>query len=261
MSAHRGEPRQSEPGSTTKFNVTRYTLCPRITLAVDGIEFSALVDTGAGRSIISESVVELLNGKYTINNSEEVELYDASNNKMNSRGTILLKVRYQDYIMEQEFVIMSKISKICILGMDAIEKHNFVINGKEKTIYINEVKRDIEIIGVNRDNEVKREIEIIGINRDNEVKQETEIIGLNRDNKVKQETEIIGDNVSKIMLTTAADVTIRPFEMLPCYVVNDQDIDKKDKLTIHSIFDENNLVEKPCAEEIIEESETKDIFF
>jgi len=159
---------------------------------VEGIEFSALVDTGAGRSIISESVVELLNGKYTINNSEEVELYDASNNKMNSRGTILLKVRYQDYIMEQEFVIMSKISKSCILGMDAIEKHNFVINGKEKTIYINEVKRDIEIIGVNRDNEVKREIEIIGINRDNEVKQETEIIGLNRDNEVKQETEIIG---------------------------------------------------------------------
>jgi len=125
----------------------------------------------------------------------------------------------------------------------------------------NEVKREIEIIGVNRDNEVKQETEIIGLNRDNEVKQETEIIGLNRDNKVKQETEIIGDNVSKIMLTTAADVTIRPFEMLPCYVVNDQDIDKKDKLTIHSIFDENNLVEKPCAEEIIEESETKDIVF
>ena len=146
MSAHRGEPRQSEPGSTTKFNVTRYTLCPRITQAVDGIEFSALVDTGAGRSIISESVVELLNGKYTINYSEEVELYDASN-KMNSRGTIFLKVRHQDYIMEQEFVVVRKISKSCILGMDAIEKHNFVINGKEKTTYINEVKREIEIIG------------------------------------------------------------------------------------------------------------------
>ena len=38
---------------------------------------------------------------------------------------------------------------------------------------------------------------------------------------MKQETEIIGDNVSKIMLTTAANVTIRPFEMLPCYVVNE----------------------------------------
>ena len=97
MSAHRGEPRQSEPGLTTKFNIMRYTLCPRITLAVDGIEFSALVDTGAGRSIISVSVVELLNGKYTINNSEEVEFYDASNNKMNSRGSILLKVRSRLY--------------------------------------------------------------------------------------------------------------------------------------------------------------------
>ena len=60
-----------------------------------------------------------------------------------------------------------------------------------------------------------------------------------------------------MMLTTAADVTIRPFEMLPCYVVNDKNIDEKDKLTTHSIFEENNLVEKPGAEEIIEESTTK----
>ena len=60
---------------------------------------------------------------------------------------------------------------------------------------------------------------------------------------------------------TAADVTIRPFEILPCYVVNDKNIDEKFKLTIHSIFEENNLVEKPGAEEIIEESTTKDIIF
>ena len=93
------------------------------------------------------------------------------------------------------------------------------------------------------------------------MKREVEIIGLNRDNKVKQENEIIGDNVSKMILTTAADVTIRPFEMLPCYVVNDKNIDEKDKLTIHSIFEENNLVEKPGAEEIIKESTTKDIIF
>ena len=45
---------------------------------------------------------------------------------------------------------------------------------------------------------------------------------------MKQETEIIGDNVSKMVLTTAADVTISKFEMLPCYVVNDQDIDESD---------------------------------
>ena len=64
-----------------------------------------------------------------------------------------------------------------------------------------------------------------------------------------------------MMLTTAADATIRPFEMLPCYMVNDQDIDEIDRLTIHSIFDENNLVEEPGAEEIIEESATKDIVF
>ena len=38
----------------------------------------------------------------------EVELNGASNKKMNSSGKILLKVRYQDYIMEQECVIMRK---------------------------------------------------------------------------------------------------------------------------------------------------------
>jgi len=51
----------------------------------------------------------------------------------------------------------------------------------------------------------------------------------------------------------------RKFE--DCYVVNDKNIDEKDKLTIHSIFEENNLVEKPGAEEIIKESTTKDIIF
>ena len=62
-----------------------------------------------------------------------------------------------------------------------------------------------------------------------------------------------------MVLTTAADVTISKFEMLPCYVVNDQDIDEKDSENLQ-YFDENNLVEKPVAEDIIEESATKFVF-
>ena len=37
-------------------------------------------------------------------------------------------------MMEQEFAIMEEMTKNCILGMDAIEKHEFVIR-KDKNIY------------------------------------------------------------------------------------------------------------------------------
>lgn len=158
---------------------------PRIALLVEDIEFTALVDTGACRSLISDEIVKMFKGKYVIDNSENVELYDASGNRMKLKGKIKLKVRYQDYIMDQEFIIMEDMSRNCIMGMDAIEKHEFVINGKEKTIY---------------------------------------------------RSKLNGKNTGEVMLTTTTDVEINPFEMLPCFVQNEEEIDLEEKEVINSIF-------------------------
>ena len=69
-----------------KLNVTRYNMYPRIILLVEDNEFTALVDTGACRGIISEGLVNMFKSKHEIDNSKDVELYDASGNKMKLKG-------------------------------------------------------------------------------------------------------------------------------------------------------------------------------
>lgn len=115
-------------------NVAKYDKIPEIPLIVGDVKFLALIDTGACRSIISDRIVNVLKGPHEINKSGKLELYDISNNKMKTGGKIKLKLDFQGDIIEQEFVIINDLQALCVLGMDAIECHELIINGKEKTV-------------------------------------------------------------------------------------------------------------------------------
>ena len=85
-----------------------YDKRPNVILTIEKIEFAALVDTGASRSIISESIFNLLGNSHKIDETEKEELNDASGNKMEVGEKIKLQVVFQGDILEQEFIVMKK---------------------------------------------------------------------------------------------------------------------------------------------------------
>ena len=96
----------------------------------------ALVDTGAASSLINEDIYNSLKFKGQVRGSDDVELYDISNKKLKTSGRVTLKFKFGDIDnLEQDFVIIDDMKPSCILGMDAIEKHEFIIDGKLRTVY------------------------------------------------------------------------------------------------------------------------------
>ncbi|KAK4007624.1 hypothetical protein OUZ56_012778 [Daphnia magna] len=110
---------------------------PRISLFIDKIQFDALFDTGAARSLLHEKVYRLLPSKMKLASAEtDTDLFDVQNRKLQTLGKVKLPVQYGEYILEQEFIITSGISEACILGVDAAFKHEFVLCGRTKTIFL-----------------------------------------------------------------------------------------------------------------------------
>ena len=70
----------------------------------------------------------------------DVDLVDVHNNRLSTLGKISLPVKYGDDILDQEFIITSGISEECILGLDAAFKHEFVLDGRSKTVYLSRDK-------------------------------------------------------------------------------------------------------------------------
>ena len=62
--------------------------------------------------------------------------YYRRNKKLQTLGKVKLPVRYGDFILEQDFIITSGILEACILGVDAAFKHEYVLCGRTKTIFL-----------------------------------------------------------------------------------------------------------------------------
>ena len=59
-----------------------------------------------------------------------------SNNRLETAGRVDLKFQFGEIAqLDQEFIILEDMIPSCILGIDAIEKHDFIIDGKLKTVY------------------------------------------------------------------------------------------------------------------------------
>ncbi len=71
-----------------------------------------------------------------IGSEADVELFDVHNRKLFTLGKISLPIKYGNDLLEQEFIVTSGISEACILGLDAALKHEFVLDGRTKTIFL-----------------------------------------------------------------------------------------------------------------------------
>ena len=100
-------------------------------------EIEALFDTGAARSLLHEKVYRSLPSNMQLASAETtVALFDVQNKRLSNLGKVTLNVKYGDKLLEQEFIVTNGITEMCIFGIDAIFKHEFVLCGKTKAIFI-----------------------------------------------------------------------------------------------------------------------------
>lgn len=109
---------------------------PRITLSFGDTKVRTLFDTGASRSLINKKTFDRLNvDKSKLSTNTSYQLYDVQNKKLEILGVIKLKVTFGDQEFFHEFIVSQGISEYCILGIDAITEHQFVLDGRERRVY------------------------------------------------------------------------------------------------------------------------------
>jgi len=115
-------------------------------------------------------------------------------------GKIKLHIRFQGDTLEQEFIVMKNLPMTCIIGIDAIERHQFVINGKEKTIF-----------------------------------------------RIKTNATF---DPEAILVTLPEEISINPFEMIPCFVANTQEDKSVNSIVAVSKEMVNNLESRKVKKQL-----------
>ncbi|KZS06224.1 Uncharacterized protein APZ42_030413 [Daphnia magna] len=64
-----------------------------------------------------------------------VDLYGVENTRLVTRGLVTLQVQVLVDNLLQGFIVVDSISEECILGLDALYEHKFIIDGSERRIY------------------------------------------------------------------------------------------------------------------------------
>jgi len=66
----------------------------------------------------------------------DVDLYDIHNKPLLTRGIITLPLVYGNHVLNQEFIVTNGISESCVIGQDAAINHEFIFDGRSKTIFL-----------------------------------------------------------------------------------------------------------------------------
>ncbi|KAK4028557.1 hypothetical protein OUZ56_021562 [Daphnia magna] len=106
------------------------------------INKTALFDTGAERCVISNTFFhKLKEGEELINFTKEVDvdLFSINDRRLVTEGTIIVNFfvaeETQRQALRQKFIVVNGIVEDCVLGRDALWKHQFIYNGKQQSIY------------------------------------------------------------------------------------------------------------------------------
>ena len=122
--------------ATIRCSTLPYDSRARIKIKMEDKIVLAVVDTVAARSILNSNVYNSLKNKGELRTSEDVELFDISDNQLKTGGQVKLSFKFGEIdILEQDFVILKGMKPSCLLGMDAIENHQFIIDGKLRPVY------------------------------------------------------------------------------------------------------------------------------
>ena len=65
----------------------------------------------------------------------DIQLFDVHNQILNILGKISLPIKYGEDVLYQEFIVTNGITEDCILGLDAVFQHEFVLDGRNKTLF------------------------------------------------------------------------------------------------------------------------------
>ncbi|KAI9556064.1 hypothetical protein GHT06_018631 [Daphnia sinensis] len=115
---------------------TRKNKIPRLPIQVGNEKFKGLLDSGAGRSLIKTEVFNRLKeGVMKFTADVPVDLYGVENTRLVTRGLVTLQVQVLGDNLLQDFIVVDSISEECILGLDALYEHKFIIDGSERRIY------------------------------------------------------------------------------------------------------------------------------
>ncbi|KAK4045837.1 hypothetical protein OUZ56_033883 [Daphnia magna] len=90
---------------------------------------NVLFDTGAERSVISS----------TFFHKVDVDLFSINGTQIVTEGTITVNFFVAEetprQALRQKFIIVNGIVEDCVLGCDALWKHQFIYNGRQQSIY------------------------------------------------------------------------------------------------------------------------------
>ncbi|KAK4009663.1 hypothetical protein OUZ56_018809 [Daphnia magna] len=99
-------------------------------------------NSGAGKSLISSRLFERLQQQreeFRHTREVAVNLFDISNRRLACQGTVTVDVLVEDERprepFQQEFIVVPEIMEECVLGLDALYEHKFMIDGRERRVY------------------------------------------------------------------------------------------------------------------------------
>jgi hypothetical protein len=76
----------------------------------------------------------------------DVDLFDINNKPLLTKGVITLPIVYGNHVLNQEFIVTNGISELCVIGQDAAINHEFVFDGRSKTIFLARDKSEDHLI-------------------------------------------------------------------------------------------------------------------
>ncbi len=132
----KGGPCPKSRQNVNQVKESRKNKAPRLKIQVGSVKFSGLLDSGAGRSLINTDVFNRIKNEIKYYNAEApVDLYGVENTRLTTRGLITLEISVLGDNLLQDFIVVDGISEECILGLDALYEHKFIIDGSERKIY------------------------------------------------------------------------------------------------------------------------------
>ncbi|KAI9558485.1 hypothetical protein GHT06_015272 [Daphnia sinensis] len=141
---NKGGPCPKPRQNVNEVRESRKNKIPRLKLQVGDVKFFALVDSGAGRSLIKTEILQRIGHQIkNFSTDAPVELFGVDNTRLRTRGTVTLEMNVLGDDLLQEFIVVDRINEDCILGLDALYEHKFIIDGSKRTIYrVKETKED-----------------------------------------------------------------------------------------------------------------------
>ena len=108
---------KSRPGYEHQSSITDRN---HVTISIRNRTFSALLDTGASRSVCSIHVAKQL--KYSIKPLKSDEILSGANGSLlKVLGTVVLPIKIEDIILHHSFYVVDRVVDDIVLGVDFME--------------------------------------------------------------------------------------------------------------------------------------------